>query len=284
MNLKLLLANTARAAFSVALALTFFAFTTAAAQADSSLDAAIAGEHRSAENKARDQYRHPKETLEFFGFRPDMTVVEIWPGAGWYTEILAPALKEEGKLFAAQYSVNPKASYQRRYFGEFLAKLGSNAKVYGDVEVIHFYFPYQMNLGPADSVDLVVTFRNAHNWVTGQGTDAHFGPMAFKAIFDVLKPGGVLGLVDHRWGDPANEDPRAENGYISEQRIIDFATAAGFELAGRSEINANPKDTRDHPQGVWTLPPTLATGDASPDKYLAIGESDRMTLKFVKPE
>lgn len=256
----------------------------AQAWAGTALDEAIAGEHRSAENKARDQYRHPKETLEFFGFRPDMTVVEIWPGNGWYTEILAPALKEKGKLLAAQYSVNPKASYQRRYFGEFLSKLGSNPKVYGDVEITHFYFPYQMRLGPAESADLVVTFRNAHNWVTGQGADAHFGPMAFQAIFDVLKPGGVLGLVDHRWGDPQNEDPQAGNGYISEQRIIEYATAAGFKLAAKSEINANPKDTRDHPQGVWTLPPTLATGDESPEKYLAIGESDRMTLKFVKPE
>lgn len=254
------------------------------AKAGAELDAAIAGEHRSDENRARDKYRHPKETLEFFGFRPNMTVVEIWPGTGWYTEILAPALKEKGKLYAAQYSVNPKASYQRRYFGAFLSMLGGNPKVYGDVEVTHFYFPYELKLGPAGSADLVVTFRNAHNWVTGEGNDANFGPMAFKAIYDVLKPGGVLGLVDHRWADAANEDPRAANGYISEQRIIAFATAAGFELAGRSEINANPSDTRDHPQGVWTLPPTLATGDEGPEKYLAIGESDRMTLKFVKPE
>ncbi len=247
------------------------------------LDAAIGGDHRSAENKARDQFRHPKETLQFFGFRPDMTVVEIWPGTGWYTEILAPALKDNGKLYAAQYSVNPDASYQRRYLGDFLKMLGSNRDVYSEVEVTHFYFPYELKLGPAESADLVVTFRNAHNWVTSQSGGISFAPLAFKAIFDVLKPGGVLGLVDHRWSDPAHEDPNAENGYMSEDRIIKLATAAGFELAGKSEINANPKDSKDHPQGVWTLPPTLAVGEESPDKYVAIGESDRMTLKFVKP-
>lgn len=280
---KIRIINDIKIAFTAILIVCGFSSVVYADDAGAVLDAAIAGEHRSPDSKARDQYRHPKETLQFFGFQPDMTVVEIWPGTGWYTEILAPALKEKGKLYAAQYSVNPVASYQRRYFGEFLLKLGSNRDVYGDVEVGHFYFPYELKLGPAESADLVVTFRNAHNWVTAQYDDVPFAPLAFKAIYDVLKPGGVLGLVDHRWGDASNEDPNAENGYISEERIIKLVTGAGFEFAGRSEINANPKDNRNHPEGVWTLPPTLAVGEESPDKYIAIGESDRMTLKFVKP-
>ena len=246
------------------------------------LDAAIAGDHRSAENKARDAYRHPKKTLAFFGFRSDMTVVEIWPGGGWYTEILAPALKDSGKLYAAQYTVNPTYGYQRRYFGAFLTKLGENPNLFRDVEITALDFPYELNIAPAGSADMVLTFRNAHNWVNpGYGT--HAAPLAFKVMFDVLKPGGILGIVDHRWPDPATEDPNAEDGYISEERIIALAKAAGFELEARSDMNRNTKDDHEHPQGVWTLPPSLSLGDEDRDQYLAIGESDRMTLKFVKP-
>ena len=246
------------------------------------LDAAIAGEHRSAENRARDKYRRPKETLAFFGFRSNMTVVEIWPGGGWYTEILAPALKDAGKLYAAQYSVNPSYGYQRRYFGAFLTKAGGNPDIYRDVEITALDFPYELDIAPAGSADIVLTFRNAHNWVNpGYGEGA--ADLAFKVMFDVLKPGGVLGVVDHRWPDPGNEDPNADNGYISEERIIALAEKAGFELAARSDLNRNPKDGHEHPRGVWTLPPSLALGDQEREKYLAIGESDRMTLKFVKP-
>jgi predicted methyltransferase len=247
------------------------------------LDVAINGEHRSAENKARDKFRHPRETLEFFGFRSDMTVVEVWPGGGWYTEILAPALQERGKLYAAQYSVNPPFAYQRRYFGEFLSKLGTTPDVYGKVVVTALDFPYSLQIAPSGSADLVVTFRNVHNWAAeGYGQDAM--RLGYRAMFDALKPGGVLGIVDHRWPDPQTEDPGAENGYVSEQRVIADAEIAGFRFVGRSEINSNAKDTHDHPEGVWTLPPSLALGDTDRDKYLAIGESDRMTLKFVKPE
>jgi len=246
------------------------------------LDTAIAGEHRSEENKSRDKFRRPKETLAFFGFRSNMTVVEIWPGGGWYTEILAPALKDSGKLYAAQYSVNPSYGYQRRYFGAFLSKLGAHPKLYRDVEITTLDFPYALNIAPAGSADMVLTFRNAHNWVNpGYGTMA--APLSFKVMFDALKPGGVLGVVDHRWPDPENEDPKAENGYVSEERIISLAKAAGFELAARSDMNRNPKDDHDHPEGVWTLPPSLALGDKDRDHYVTIGESDRMTLKFVKP-
>lgn len=246
------------------------------------LDAALAGDHRSADNRARDVYRHPRETLAFFGFRADMTVVEIWPGSGWYTEVLAPALKDAGTLYAAQYSVNPRYGYQRRYFGEFLSKLGANPGIYRDVVITTLDAPYQLDIAPLGSADMVLTFRNAHNWVN-PGYGANTGAVTFQVMFDVLKPGGVLGLVDHRWPDPATEDPAAEDGYVSEQRMIAMAEAAGFELAARSEVNRNDKDTHTHPQGVWTLPPSLALGDEDREKYLAVGESDRMTLKFVKP-
>ena len=246
------------------------------------LHAAIGGDHRSAANKGRDQYRHPLETLAFFGFRSDMTVVEIWPGAGWYTEILAAALNDDGKLYAAQYSLNPPFGYQRRYFGSFMTKLGSTPNVYRDVVITSLEFPYELHAAPPGSADLVVTFRNIHNWV-GRGYGREQTKLGYRAMYDVLKPGGILGIVDHRWPDPDNEDPFSENGYISEERIIADAENAGFELAGRSDINANPQDTRDYPEGVWTLPPSYALGDENRDRYTRIGESDRMTLKFIKP-
>jgi predicted methyltransferase len=247
------------------------------------LDMAISGEHRSAENRARDRYRHPKETLAFFGFRSDMTVVEIWPGAGWYTEILAPALRENGTFYAAQYTLNPEYSYQRRLLGTFLTKVGSATDVYGDVKVTTFNFPDELEIAPEGSADLVVTFRNAHNWVGRRYPDGS-AELAFEAFFDVLKAGGVLGIVDHRWPDATSEDPQSANGYISEERLIALANDAGFEFAGRTDINSNPRDTHDHRRGVWTLPPSLRLGDEEREKYLAIGESDRLTIKFVKPQ
>ncbi len=211
-----------------------------------------------------------------------MTVVEIWPGTGWYTEILAPALREKGTLYAAHYSLNPSYGYQRRYFSTFLGTLGANPDIFRDVIVTTLDVPYELEIAPRGTADMVLTFRNAHNWVNPY-YGAHTGPVTFQVMFDVLKPGGVLGVVDHRWPDPATEDPDSENGYVSEQRIIALAEAAGFKLAARSDLNRNEKDTHVHPQGVWTLPPSLALGDEDREKYLAIGESDRMTLKFIKP-
>jgi predicted methyltransferase len=252
--------------------------------AGAALDAAIAGTHRSAANKARDRYRHPKETLEFFGLQPDMTVVEIWPGGGWYTDILAPVLRERGKLYAAQYGSAPPFPYQAREMEAFRAKLASAPDAYGDVTITALAFPDQLEIAPPGSADLVVTFRNVHNWFQEGYGPPNAAELAFEAMFTALKPGGILGVVDHRWPDPTTEDPGARTGYISERRVVEHAENAGFELVAGSSVNDNPLDTHDHPEGVWTLPPDLALGERDRERYLAIGESDRFTLKFVKPQ
>lgn len=243
----------------------------------------LAMAHRSADNRARDSYRHPQETLAFFDVQAQQTVVEVTPGGGWYTEILAPYLRTNGKLIAQVFDpsvqANPRArDYYIKSNAEFRAKLATDTNVYDRVQVIESPSD-QPVLGAPASVDRVLTFRNVHNW-TGAGNDAAM----FKAFFDVLKPNGVLGVVEHRAAPGTDPAVSAKSGYITEDYVIKLATDAGFQLAGRSEINANPKDTRDHPNGVWTLPPVLRVpegGDAA--KYRAIGESDRMTLKFVKP-
>ena len=253
-----------------------------AAAADA-LGAAIAGDHRSSEKKARDQYRKPQQVLEFFGLAADMDVVEIWPGGGWYTQILAAALRAEGTLVAAQFDPNPPFGYMRRGFGAFLTMLGENPDLYRDVEIRTFSYPYKLKLGPKGSADLVVTFRNVHNWVSSAYPPNSFSVLAFRSMFDVLKPGGVLGVTDHRWPDPETEDPQAGNGYISKERVVALAQDAGFILEAASKLLANARDIHDHPEGVWTLPPSLALGDKDKKKYLAIGESDRFALRFRKP-
>lgn len=247
------------------------------------LEQAIAGEHRSAKDKARDRFRKPRQTLEFLGFRPDMTVVEIWPGSGWYTQILAAALKDEGKLYCAQFNSNGAYGFQRRANAKLLTLLGRKPDIYRGVTLTTLDFPYHLEIAPRGSADMVLTFRNIHNWVMklfGGGVYAHLG---FQAMYDVLKPGGILGIVDHRWPDPETEDPVSQNGYISIERTVALAEAAGFKLVDQSEILANPLDTRDYPEGVWTLPPTYALVDTNKEKYAEIGESDRFLLKFVKP-
>jgi predicted methyltransferase len=251
--------------------------------ASAALDAAIAGAHRSDRNKARDQYRHPKETLEFFGLRPNLTVVEIWPGGGWYTEILAPVLRDTGKLYVAEYGANPSFPYQRSEMETLTGKFSQNPEVYDHVTRTALAFPGSLEIAPPGSVDLVVTFRNVHNWFDPNYGD-NSAPLAFRAFFAALKPGGILGVVDHRWPDPTTEHPQAANGYVSEARVIEYAEAAGFEFVGRSDVNRNSRDTHDHPNGVWTLPPDLAVPEGQDrQKYLDIGESDRLTLKFAKP-
>ncbi|AWL11192.1 hypothetical protein HMF8227_00696 [Saliniradius amylolyticus] len=250
---------------------------------ESPLHNAINGEHRTPAYTQRDEYRHPEQTLEFFGVKPDMTVVEIWPGGGgWYTEILAPYLKDNGKLYAAQFDPNSDVDYFVRNYKKFMQKLDANPEVYGDVEVTTFAPPEKLAIAPEGSADRVLTFRNVHNWyMNGRGEETLLA--AFSAFYDALKPGGVLGVVDHRLPDGRTLDAQDKSGYMKQDYVIDIAQKAGFKLAATSEINANPKDSADHPRGVWTLPPSLRLGEQDKNKYLAIGESDRMTLKFVKP-
>jgi predicted methyltransferase len=259
-----------------------FALGSVAAQAeapptpDERLKEVVAGDHRSEANKARDEYRHPVETLNFFGLKPDMTVVEIYPGRGWYTEILAPYLKGRGTLYAAEHPGDPSYAAVQRSLEAFDQKVKDAPDLYGEVK--RTKLTKDGDIAPPGSADLVVTFRNVHSFM-GSGTENE----AFAAMYKALKPGGVLGVVQHR-GDPAVEqDPKAGTGYVNEDYVIALAETAGFELAEKSEINANPKDTKDYAKGVWTLPPSLRLGDEDRDKYEAIGESDRMTLKFVKP-
>jgi predicted methyltransferase len=244
--------------------------------ADDALKAAIAGTHRPAANSARDVYRHPYETLTFFGIKPTMTVVELTPEGGWYTEILAPYLREHGKLIGAGEAIEPS----KRYGMMFRKKLDSNPAVYDKVATSLFDPPASYDIAPPGSVDMVLTFRNVHNWV-------EFGDdklqLAFRKIYEALKPGGVLGVTDHRLPESMPQDAKASSGYLHESYVIKMAESVGFKLAAKSEINANPKDNADHKRGVWALPPTLANRDEDRAKYLAIGESDRMTLKFVKP-
>jgi predicted methyltransferase len=243
--------------------------------ADDALKAAIAGEHR-AQSAQRDVYRHPYETLTFFGIKPTMTVVELVPGGGWYTEILAPYLRDKGKYIGAGQAIEPG----KKGGLAFRAKLDANQALYGKAVTAVFEPPSRYEIAPAGSVDMVLTFRNLHNWV-GDGDEAV--KTTFREIYKVLKPGGVLGLVDHRLPVAMRQDEKASSGYVHEAYVIKMAESAGFKLAGKSEVNANPKDKADHEKGVWTLPPALANKDKDREKYVAIGESDRMTLKFVKP-
>ncbi|MEX2482821.1 MAG: methyltransferase [Gammaproteobacteria bacterium] len=247
--------------------------------ADAALTAAATGEHRSPANIARNSWRHPVETLEFFGIAPDMTVVEMWPGSGgWYTEILAPYLRDSGRLIAANYDGSTGVEYFAKGAKAFADKLAADPAIYDKVEVTAVMPPAKTTAAPAGSADLVVTFRNLHNWVR-DGLDTAM----FEAMYAALKPGGILGLVAHRGSDDMVGPTAAKTGYLAESEAMRIASAAGFEFVAKSEINANPKDTRDHPEGVWTLPPAYRLGDTDRDKYTAIGESDRMTLKFRKP-
>jgi predicted methyltransferase len=243
------------------------------------IDRALAGAHRADANRARDVYRHPRETLLAFGLKPDMAVVEIWPGGGWYTEVLAPVMRGRGTLYAAHFYVDEKSP---RYMGpardNFRKKLVADPAIYDQVRVTAFDAPNQVNIAPAGSADMVLTFRNVHNW-TAAKSDA----VAFRAFYAALKPGGILGVVEHRAKEGTSFEEMIKSGYMTEAYVISLAEKAGFRLAGKSEVNANPKDNKDHPRGVWTLPPTYRLGDQDRAKYAAIGESDRMTLKFVKP-
>ena len=252
----------------------------------------VAGDWRSDAEKARDVWRHPVETLTFFGVKADDTVVEIWPGNGWYTNILAPYLKSgNGQLIVtlfepAVYAEDAERRDRAQQRNDaFMAEYAADPETFGTLQ--QSAFPTLTGpLAPDGSVDVVLTFRNIHNWMSGDYSDSFF-----RDAYAALKPGGVLGVVEHRLPSSAEQDPRAASGYVHEDFVKALAAAAGFEFVEASEINANPTDTTDHPFGVWTLPPVSQTADRDgnsidgfdPDAYLAIGESDRMTLKFVKP-
>jgi predicted methyltransferase len=244
------------------------------------LDQILAGSHRDPANSVRDKYRHPKEGLLFFGIQPGMTVVEVWPSGGWWTEVLAPLLKDDGRYYAAWFPTEwPKTpGYLKEREKDFDAKLAARPDLYGKVIKTKLLAPEYVDIAPKGSADMVLTFRNVHNWAKAGNADA-----MFKAFYDALKPGGVLGVVDHRANPGTAFQRQIDSGYLTEEYVISTAEKAGFKLAAKSEVNANPKDTKDYPGGVWTLPPTLREGDKDREKYLDIGESDRMTLKFVKP-
>jgi len=234
------------------------------------LAAAVAAPTRTPANMIRDKYRHPAETLAFFGVKPGDTVVEALPAPGWYTEILAPYLAAQGQLWVAQAPGKGVDGLK--------AKFAADAKTYGKVKFSEF--PIKGEAIADGSADVLLTFRNVHNLIMRGGTASDD---AFAGFFRALKPGGVLGVVDHRLPESRDSADEKTSGYLKRSTIVALAEKAGFTLAAESEINANPRDSADWPKGVWTLPPTLSQGDADRAKYLAIGESDRMTLKFVKP-
>ncbi len=245
------------------------------------IETAMQGDHRSDKNKARNKYRRPIETLSFFGLKADMTVLEIAPGGGWYTEVIAPAMRDTGVYVAGSYdvSVEGQPKYRYRQHKALLNRISDQSELYGQIQVATYSPPQSRDLWQDDSVDMVLTFRSSHGWVREEIIDD-----VYSDFYKVVKPGGTLGVVQHR--APADGDALewSRKGYVPESRIIQAAEKAGFVLSGKSEVNANPADSKDHQEGVWTLPPTLALGDTDREKYLAIGESDRMTLKFTKPK
>jgi predicted methyltransferase len=258
------------------------AATTLAPATAALLDAALTGEQRNAEDKARDVYRHPKQALAFYGFDAAQTVIEVSPGAGWWTDVLAPVLRDTGKLIiATNADVN---GANRGGLGTILSRFAAKPKIFDKVEIAHYAPSKGTKIAADGSADMVLVFRHLHGLV-----GANFAPQALKLYFDALKPGGTLAIEQHRWPEAKAYiiDPKTGKndviGYLKESDVVTLATSAGFKLAAKSEINANPRDTKDHPGHVWSLPPTLDGGDIDKAKYLAIGESDRMTLKFIKP-
>ncbi len=246
----------------------------------SSIQQIMTAEHRSSKNIARNTYRHPRQTLAFFGLQPNMTVVEIWPSGGWYTEILAPILREHGQYYAAGFSLIAERTpnWRKNYQRKFEQKLNQHPDIYSKTIITDLSIPERPEIAPAATADLVLTFRNVHNWMKG-----NYAQAVFDSMYAALKPSGILGVVEHRAKPETSLEDMIISGYVTEEHVIKLAQAAGFKLLDKSEINANTKDDKQHPKGVWTLPPSLRLGENNRDKYLAIGESDRMTLKFIKP-
>lgn len=248
------------------------------AKPDERLRAVVNGAHRGAANRARDIARHPYETLRFFGLQPHHQVIEIAPGAGWYTEILAPYLGTEGRLYAAHYPRDDAQEYRRKSRLGFEAMLSARPDLYQRVRVGSFRPGVAFDGAlPVAGVDAVYTFRNVHNWIAEGHLDE-----TLRAFHRALKPGGVIGVEEHRARPDATLSRIIESGYVTEDLLIERARAAGFRLQARSEVNANPKDSSDHPHGVWSLPPTLRGGTTDRERFLTIGESDRFTHLYVK--
>ena len=251
--------------------------TSGRATTASALDAILAGHQRTAADRARDRFRHPKNTLLFFGIRPRTRVLQVWPESGWYTKIIAPLVRARGRYYAGVIAPDPGSRFLAARLGRYRRLLASRPDLYGRVKVVTF----ALNGGdavPPGSVDMVLSFRDLHEWMALG--DAQ---QALATIYRALAPGGVFGVVDNR-GDPAvPQDPLAKNGYVRQDYAIRLIEAAGFRLVATSEINANPKDTKNYPCGVWALPPVYRLGNIDRGMYRAIGESDRFTLKFVKP-
>lgn len=252
-----------------------------ASAAESAIQAAVDHPSRSDVNKTRDRYRNPVETLSFFGVTPSSHVVEISPGGGWYTEILAPLLREDGQLYAAHFPASSSSDYAQRTLQAFKAKMAAD-EVYSNVKLTEFAAADGVEIAPANSADVVLTFRNLHNWYN-QGQEAAM-LTAFHHFYTALKPGGVLGVVEHRLPEDRLQTDWQASGYFPQSLAVELAERVGFELVATSEINSNHQDSADYPRGVWTLPPSLRLGEQDRDRYLAIGESDRMTLKFRKPQ
>ena len=248
--------------------------------AEAALKAALAAPHRTPAFVARDGWRHPFETLAFFGVQPGMTVVELSPGGAWYTEILAPLLRDQGQLILGANDPASIHAYYRRAAERLKVKLDARPDVYGRVVLTVFEPPAQLQFAAPGSVDRVLTFRNVHNWAA-EGDAVVLA--VFKSVYQALKPGGVCGVVDHRLPAGRVQDAKASSGYLHEAYVRRLAESAGLRLDAASEINANPRDSADHKGGVWALPPTYANKDADRARYEAIGESDRFTLRFVKP-
>jgi predicted methyltransferase len=245
---------------------------------ENALRAAIENPTRSAENRARDEFRHPVETLLFLGIDPNQVVVEVWPGGGWYTEILAPYLADNGLLVAGSFrATEDPENYRTKIRGKFDARVATDPAfskvVNGTLDP-----PILIDIGAPESADAVLTFRNIHNFMKSGTLDD-----LFSSAYTVLKPGGTLGVVEHRATPGTDLESMIKSGYVTQAYVIKTAEHHGFELVETSEINSNKKDTKDHPEGVWTLPPSLRLGEVDKDKYLSIGESDRMTLKFRRP-
>jgi predicted methyltransferase len=274
-----------RSAFAASVALTaalvLVACASPAGTDTSSLAAAVAGPQRADAAKARDVYRHPQATLQFFELAPTQTVLEIAPGGGWYTDILAPYLRDHGALYEAQYNSPSASAAAEEQPGRiaFTRKLDANPAIYGTVLVGTLQAGQFSGFPASGNVDRVLTFRNIHNWIKDGQIDANL-----QAFYRTLKPGGILGVEEHRAAPGTSLQQMIDSGYVTEAYVIEHAQAAGFKLAGSSEINSNPRDTKDYPHGVWSLPPTYDGGDVDKARYAAIGESDRMTLRFVKPQ